>query len=97
MEVAMRLHIGAALLGSALIGALSLSSPAAADWQNPYFYRNVSGSWTNVEYNDGVCHYYYSHNAYDNQTTLNKYGDCSQIAIGPDGVAIRVYAVPAPY
>jgi hypothetical protein len=94
MEVVMRAHIVATMLGSALAGAMMASAPAAAE---PYFYRSVNGSWTNVEYNDGVCHYYYAHNAYDDETKLNRYGDCSQIAIGPDGAPLHLYAAPPPY
>lgn len=86
------------LLGCALTGATVLSAPATAtDLNNPYIHRESSGSWTNVEYNDGLCHYYYSHNSYDNQTNLNKYGDCSRLAIGPNGVAMPLAAVPMPY
>jgi opacity protein-like surface antigen len=90
----MRLNF--ALLGCSLAGAIAASS-AAADWHSPYFYRETSGTWTNVTYDDGVCHYYYSHNAYNNQTNFNKYGDCSRVAIGPDGSPQPVYVAPAPY
>jgi hypothetical protein len=74
----------------ALAGAMC-STAASAD---PYFHREQSGSWTNVEYNDGSCHYYFSRNGYDNNTTMNKYGDCSHLAIGPDGSAMPIVAVP---
>ena len=60
----------------------------------------VDGSWTNAEYNDGICHYRYSHNTYDGETHVNRYGDCSHIAIGPNGEAIPLPAMPiavAPY
>ena len=53
-----------------------------------------SAAWTNVEYNDGVCHYYYSYNSYDQNMKLNRYGDCSHVAIGPDGNPTPVYAGP---
>jgi hypothetical protein len=96
-EAVMRLTITVSMLGCALASALASSSPATADWHNPYIYRETSGSWTNVQYDDGVCHYYYSHNSYDNQTNLNKYGDCSHVAIGPDGVAMPIAVVPVPY
>ena len=79
---------------SALAGATLVSTAAAADWRQPYFHRETSGSWTNVEYNDGVCHYYYSYNAYDQNMKVNRYGDCSHVAIGPDGNATPVYAGP---
>ena len=90
----MRLNF--ALLGCSLAGAIAASS-AAADWHSPYFYRETSGTWTNVTYDDGVCYYYYSHNAYDNRTNLNKSGDCSRVAIGPDGVPTLMYGAPVPY
>ena len=77
-------------LGSVLAGAM-LVSVAAAD---PYFRRVQNGSWTNVEYNDGVCRYYYSHNSYDQNMKLNRYGDCSRVAIGPDGNPAPV--IPGP-
>lgn len=71
----------------ALVGAYA--TPAAA-----YYYRNTDGSWTNSEYSDGGCRIYYSHNAYDGETHVNRYGNCSNVAIGPDGRAMQV--VPAP-
>ena len=64
-----------------------VSVASAADWRQPYIYRETSGSWTNVEYNDGTCHYYYSFNSDDQNMKINRYGDCSHVAIGPDGVA----------
>jgi opacity protein-like surface antigen len=96
-EAAMRLNLKLSVLGCALAGVIVSSLPAAADWNKPYIYRESNGSWTNVRYDDGVCKYYYSHNSYDNNTHLNKYGDCSRVAIGPDGIARPIYMVPAPY
>jgi hypothetical protein len=93
MEAIMRKYF-AISAGCTLAGVMLFSVGAAADWHQPYVYRETSGSWTNVEYNDGVCHYYYSYNAYDQNMKLNRYGDCSHVAIGPDGVATRIYAVP---
>lgn len=93
----MRLDLKLSMLGCALAGAISSSSPAAANWHKPYIYRETSGSWTNVQYDDGICHYYYSHNSYDNKTNMNKSGDCSHVAIGPDGVARSIYVMPVPY
>ena len=75
----------AALAGLTLGTAAFFASAATAE---PYVYRETSGSWTNVEYNDGACHYYFAHNAYDGETHLNRWGDCSRIAIGPNGEAI---------
>jgi hypothetical protein len=93
----MRLNFKLSVLGGALIGVIASSLPAAADWHKPYIYRESSDSWTNVRYDDGVCSYYFSHNDYDNKTNLNKSGDCSHIAIGPDGMARAVYVTPMPY
>ena len=94
----MRVKFTLSVLGCALAGAIA-SSAAMADWHSPYIYRETSGSWTNVTYDDGICRYYYSHNAYDGQTNLNKYGDCSRVAIGQDGLAtpIPMYGAPAAY
>jgi hypothetical protein len=93
MEAYMRSRLVLSLAGFCALAGAVYSSAALAD---PYFYRGSSGNWTNVEYNDGACRYYYSHNAYDGTTNLNKYGDCSQVSIGPDGVAIPIIAIPPP-
>ena len=93
----MRLNFTLSMLGCALAAAISSSTSAAADWHSPYIYRETSGTWTNVQYDDGICHYYYSHNTYNNQTSLNKSGDCSRVAIGPDGVPMPIYGAPAAY
>ena len=90
----MRSYFALSSVACTLAGAMLISLPANADWQNPYYHRETSGSWTNVEYNDGVCHDYYSYNAYDQDTKLNRYGDCSHVAIGPGGVATPIYAAP---
>ncbi|HXZ47131.1 MAG TPA: hypothetical protein VEH02_10435 [Pseudolabrys sp.] len=92
----MRLNFTAAVLGCALAGTLSASLSAWAEWHSPNFSRQTDGTWTNIHYDDGVCNYYYSHNSYDNQTNLNKYGDCSRVAIGPDGTPMPVTVVPGP-
>ena len=93
----MRANFKLLILGSAL--AAATPTAALADWHNPYIYRETSGSWTNVTYDDGICRYRYSHNTYDNETYLNKYGDCSRIAVGPDGLAtpIPMYGAPVVY
>lgn len=78
-------------VGICALGAVSLSAAASAD---PYYHRYTDGSWTNAEYNDGSCHFYYSHNGYDNETHVNRYGDCSQIAIGPNGEAVTLMTAP---
>jgi hypothetical protein len=96
-EAAMRLNLKLSVLGCALAGVIASSLPAAADWHKPYIYRESNGTWTNVRYDDGVCNYYFSHNSYDNNTHLNKYGDCSRVAIGPDGMARPIYMMPTPY
>jgi hypothetical protein len=89
VEAIMRRYF-ALSVGSAL-AAVMLVSAAAAD---TYFSRYHNGSWTNVEYNDGVCKYYYSHNSYDQDLKINRYGDCSRVAIGPDGNPAPV--IPGP-
>ena len=76
--------------GSVLAGAM-LVSAAAAD---PYFRRVQNGSWTNVEYNGRRCRDDYFHNSYDQNMKLNRYGDCSHVAIGPYGNPTPVYAGP---
>jgi hypothetical protein len=83
-----------ALSAGCLLATALISAASAADWGHPYIYRETSGSWTNVEYNDGTCHYYYSFNAYDQNMKINRYGDCSHLAIGPDGVARPVLLAP---
>ncbi|WP_162827101.1 hypothetical protein [Pseudolabrys taiwanensis] len=81
-------------------GAALYASTASADWHSPYFNRETHDSWTNAEYNDGVCHYRYSRDADDGETHVNRWGDCSHVAIAPDGSAVPivapVYAVPVP-
>src|SRR5262245_55104713 len=92
MEGIMRNYFALAA-GCLLAGGL-ISAATAADWQHPYIYRATNGSWTNVEFNDGTCHYYYSFNSYDQNMNINRYGDCSHLAIGPDGGARPVYMAP---
>ncbi|HEY6022722.1 MAG TPA: hypothetical protein VIV34_00925 [Pseudolabrys sp.] len=88
----MRSCFKAFVASCALAGAVLASAPVFADWHSPYVYRETSGSWTNVEFDDGVCHIYYSHNDYDNNTKIDRRGDCSRVAIGPDGTP--VYGTP---
>jgi hypothetical protein len=92
MEACMRSRFSTAMFACAALGGAALCAPTAS--AEPYVYRQTSGSWTNVEYNDGACHYYFAHNAYDQETHLNRWGDCSRIAIGPNGEAMQI--VPAP-
>ena len=87
MRTSLRIAIGIC----ALAGVVSLSSAASA---GPYYNRYTDGSWTHAEYSDGSCHFYYSHNAYDDETHVNRYGDCSHIAIGPNGEAVPLMAMP---
>jgi hypothetical protein len=89
VEAIMRRYF-ALSVGSVLAGVM-LVSAAAAD---TYFRRDHNGTWTNVEYNDGVCKYYYSHNSYDQDLKINRYGDCSRVAIGPDGNPAPVITGP---
>jgi hypothetical protein len=76
-----------ATFGCALAAVAIYATSASAD---PCFYRDTSGTWTDVEYNDGNCHYYYEHNAYDGETHVNRYGNCASIAIGPNGEAMPI-------
>jgi len=82
------------MAGCVAAGLTVCSSAAMADWNNPYVYRESHGDWTNVEYNDGICHYRYSYNVADEQTDLDRWGDCSHVAIRPDGTAVPIVAVP---
>jgi hypothetical protein len=79
MEVLMRTH----LIAAAGISALVIGWSAAANAE--YFNRYTFGTWTNAAYNDGVCQYYYSFNTQTGETHLNRYGNCSQVMIAPDG------------
>jgi len=88
----MRSYLVPALIGTSVLASAALYSPLAA--ADPYYYRENSGTWTNVEYNDGACHYRFSHNAYDQETHLNRWGDCSRIAIGAGGEPVQL--MPAP-
>ncbi len=65
------------------IGALALGWSAAANAE--YFNHYNDGSWTNAEYQGGGCHYYYSINNESGESHVNRYGDCSTVAIGPNG------------
>jgi hypothetical protein len=97
MEVTMRPYVTIALLGCALGGVALMPSPAAANWHSPNIYRTTSGSWTDIEYDDGICHYKYAHNAYDGETHVNRWGDCSRVAIGPSGVPAPIYDMAPAY
>lgn len=82
------------------ICALAVGWTTAANAE--YFNRYTDGNWTNVEYNDGVCRYYYSFNTQGGETHVNRYGNCSHVAIGPDGRPVPVMPVaraiaPPPY
>ncbi|MBV9261049.1 MAG: hypothetical protein JO205_06715 [Pseudolabrys sp.] len=83
------------LAAAAVFAAAIMSAPAAM--ADPYFHRYTDGSWLNAEYNDGTCHYYYSHDSSGGETHVNRYGDCSHVAIGPNGeamIAAPVVGVP---
>jgi hypothetical protein len=93
----MRTSLKLAMGITAFAGVVSYSAAVSAE---PYFNRYNDGSWTNAEYNDGTCHYYYSHNSYDGETHVNRYGDCSRIHVGPNGEALLLLQPPlalAPY
>jgi hypothetical protein len=65
------------------ICALAVGWSAAANAE--YFNRYTDGSWTNAEYDGGGCHYFYSVNNVTGESHVNRYGNCSRVAIGPDG------------
>jgi hypothetical protein len=94
MEALMRPSLKLAVAICALAGAVSYTAAASAE---PYYNLYTDGSWTKAEYNDGACHYYYSHNGYDGETHVNRYGDCSHIAIGPNGEAVTLVPAPLAY
>jgi hypothetical protein len=94
MEMTMRLYPMLSMASCMMAGAILVSVPAAADWHRPYIHRETSGSWTNSEYDDGVCRIYYSHNDYDNNTKIDRRGDCSHVIIDPDGTPR--YTMPFP-
>ena len=70
------------------ICALAVGWPVAANAE--YFNRYTDGSWTNAEYSDGICRYHYSFNTQSGETHVNRYGNCSHIAIGADGRPVPV-------
>ncbi len=70
------------------ICALACGWSAAANAE--YFNQYTFGGWTNTQYDDGVCRYYLSFNTQTGETHLNRYGNCSQVMIGPDGRPMRV-------
>ena len=71
------------------ICVLTFGWSAAANAE--YFNRYTFGTWMNAAYNDGVCQYYYSFITQTGETHLNRYGNCSQVMIAPDG---RPFPVP---
>ena len=75
-----------------MAGAMLYSPAAMADWHNPYVYRESHDEWTNVHYDDGVCEYKFAHNSWDNETHVNRWGDCARVAIGPNGEAMPIAA-----
>ena len=75
MRPSMKLALG--------ICAVTLGWSAAANAE--YFNRYDAGGWTNAEYDGGGCHYFYSVNNQTGESHVNRYGNCSRIAIGPDG------------
>ena len=92
----MRLKSTLPVLCYALAGAIPFPS-VAAEWHSPYIYRETSGSWTNMSYDDGICRYSYSHNSYGNETSVKKSGDCSRLAIAPDGTPMLMSGAPTIY
>lgn len=84
MEVPMRSRFTIALGVCAL--AFGWTTAANAE----YFNRYTAGSWTDAVYNDGVCQYYYAFNSQTGETHINRYGNCTNVAIGPDGRPVPV-------
>ena len=80
---------------SMLGGLALLSVPAfAASWHSPNVYEESNGDYTNYSYDDGLCHYTYNSNRYENRANANRYGNCDHLMIGPDG---RVMPTVDPY
>jgi hypothetical protein len=50
----------------------------------------MAGTWLNTAYNDGVCQYYFAYNTAGGETHINRYGDCSRVAIGQDGRPMQI-------
>jgi hypothetical protein len=82
----MRMSVKLAL-GIALVAGWTASANAE------YFNRYTDGSWTNAEYDDGTCHYYYSYDSRSGETHVNRYGNCARVAIASDGRPMPI--VPA--
>jgi hypothetical protein len=99
MEALMQINLARSVMaGCALAGVTFFSSAAVAQWHTPSIYHEAHDGWTNVSYDDGVCRYKFTRNAYDQQTHVDRWGDCSHIVIGADGSAIPVQAMaPAIY
>src|SRR5262245_59587927 len=89
VEAIMRRYF-ALSVGSVLAGVM-LVSAAAAD---TYFRRDPNGPWPNVECTVVVCKYDDSPNSYDQDLKISRYGDCSRVAIGPDGNPAPVVTGP---
>jgi hypothetical protein len=99
----MHSHLKLAVAGGCALAGVMLYAPVAtAEWHAPRIYQESHDGWTNVSYDDGVCSYKFTRSAYDRQTHVDRWGDCSHIVIGADGTAIPVEAmapaiyVPAP-
>jgi hypothetical protein len=84
MEVLMRISVMLAIG----IGALAVGFSAAANAE--YFNRYTDGNWTNAHYDGGGCQYFYSVNNATGESHVNRYGNCSHVAIGADGRPLPV-------
>jgi hypothetical protein len=83
----MRTNVTIALLAGL---AMLFSAPAFANsWHTPNIWEESNGSYTNYSYDDGLCQYHYSYNAYEKHAQASRYGDCSHLMIGPDGRVLQ--------
>lgn len=83
----MRTNVTISLLGGL---AMLCSAPAFANsWHRPNVWEESNSSYTNYTYDDGLCQYRYSYNAYERHAQASRYGDCSHLMIGPDGRVLQ--------
>jgi hypothetical protein len=85
----------ASFLVSMLSGVALFSAPAFAyTYHTPNIYEESNGEYTNYSYDDGLCHYTFNSNRYENHANATRNGDCAHLLIGPDG---RVAPMAEPY
>jgi hypothetical protein len=82
----MRAKFALSLLAGLALCSMPLANAAFANsWHPPYIHDDSNGDYTNYSYDDGICEYRYSFNSYEKHAQASRYGDCSHLAIGPDG------------